>query len=95
MGNHTWFYRPIKENEIPTDTCEYSDEMFGEDRYSKIDTPHDLFRIFKYNDAKLLSFEQTMEFIKRNKENIRFTENWEEKLKEFWAKNPDGVIEFG
>lgn len=95
MGCHTWFFRPIKENEIAEDTCEYSDEMFGEDRYTDIDTPHDLFRIGGYPDDKLLSLQQTMQFIERNKEQMSFTENWEERLKEFWAKNPDGVIEFG
>ena len=58
MGCHTWFYRPIKENEIATNTCEYSDEMFGEDRYTDIDTPHDLFRIGGYPDDKLLSLQQ-------------------------------------
>ena len=51
MGCHTWFFRPIKENEIAKYTCDYSDEMFSE--------------------------------------------NWEDRLKEFWSKNPDGVIEFG
>ena len=95
MGCHTWFFRAIKENEIATDTCDYSDEMFGEDRYTDIDTPHDLFRIGGYPDDKLLSLQQTMEFIERNKERISFSENWEERLKEFWSKNPDGVIEFG
>ena len=94
MGCHTWFFRPIKQNEIPSDTCDYSDEKFGEDRYTDIDTQHDLFRIGGYPDDKLLSLEQTMEFIERNKERMSFSENWEIKLKEFWSKNPDGVIEF-
>ena len=66
MGCHTWFFRPIKENEIPTDICEYSDIMFGDDRFTDIDTPHDIFRIGGYPDDKLLSFQQTMEFIKNN-----------------------------
>ena len=95
MGCHTWFFRPIKENEITEDTCDYSDEMFGEDRYTDIDTPHDLFRIGGYPDDKLLSLQQTMQFIERNKERMSFSENWEDRLKEFWSKNPDGVIEFG
>lgn len=95
MGCHTWFFRPVKENEIAVDTCEYSAAMFGEDRYTDIDTPWDLFRIGGYPDDKLLSLEQTMKFIERNKKRMYFSENWEERLREFWCKNPDGVIEFG
>lgn len=95
MACHTWFYRPIKENEIPSDTCEYSIEMFGVDKYTDIDTPHDLFRIGRYPDDKLLSYEQTMHFIKQNEKKMSFCENWEDRLKQFWSKNPNGVIEFG
>jgi len=78
MACHTWFFRPTKENEIAKDTCEYSYETFGEDKYTDIDTPHDLFRIGGYPDDKLLSLQQTMEFIKLNKEQMSFCENWEE-----------------
>lgn len=95
MGCYTWFFRPIKENETPSNTCEYSDLEFGEDRYTDSDTPHNLFRIGGYPNDKLLSLEQTMNFIERNKERISFTENWETKLKNFWSENPNGVIEFG
>lgn len=97
MGCHTWFFRPIKENEEPSYYCGYSDEKYGENKYTNVDTPHNLFRIRigYYPNAKLLSLEQTIEFIEYNKENISFVENWEERLKEFWSKNPDGVIEFG
>jgi hypothetical protein len=95
MGCHTWFFRPIKENEVAVNTCEYSDEIFGEDKYTNIDTPHDLFRIGGYLDDKLLSLEQTIEFTVQNKEEMFFSENWEEMIKEFWLKNPNGVIEFG
>jgi hypothetical protein len=103
MGCHTWFFRPIKENEIAKEHCYFSQEMFDEDRYTDIDTPHDLFRVGHFPDDTLLSLQQTMEFIEQTmkfveqneNEYILFSENWEEKLKEFWAKNPDGVIEFG
>jgi hypothetical protein len=96
MECHTWFFRPIKENEIAEDYCDYSQEMFDEDRYTDIDTPHNLFRVGSFPDDKLLSLQQTMEFIEQNKDDyILFSENWEDRLKEFWAKNPDGVIEFG
>lgn len=95
MGCHTWFFRPIEYCEIAVDTCEYSEETFGEDRYTDVETPHDLFRIGSYADDKLLSLQQTMEFIKNNKDNIWFSENWEDELKKFWHENPNGVIEFG
>ena len=95
MACHTWFYRPVQENESPSDTCEYSDEKFGDDRYTDIDTPHDLFRIGSYPGDKLLSLEQTLAFIDRYKDSMTFSENWEQRLKEFWSKNPNGVIEFG
>jgi len=95
MGCHAWFFRLIKENEVAVDTCNYSDEKFGEDKYTDIDTPHNLFRIDGYPDDTLLSLEQTMEFIEHNKERMSFIENWETRLKEFWSKNPDGLIEFG
>lgn len=95
MGCHTWFFRKVKENEKADDTCAFSEEKYGDDRYTNIDTPHDLFRIGGYPDDKLLSLQQTMEFIELNKERISFGEDWEERLKEFWSKNPDGVIEFG
>lgn len=106
MGCHTWFYRPIKENEIVKkfqSYCEYTDDIFEEDwqdahieeKYIDIDTPHNLFRIGGYPEDKLLSLKQTMEFIEKNKQLITFTENWEDNLKEFWSRNPDGIIEFG
>ena len=97
MGCHTWFFRPIKKGEVAVNTCEYSQEVLGDDKYTDIDTPHNIFRI-AYSDDKLFSLEQTMAFIankEANKEVIYFSENWEERLVEFWSKNPDGVIEFG
>ena len=95
MANHTWFYRPIKEGETPTDTCEYSEETFGDDRYTDIDTPHNIFRVYEYREDKFLSLEQTLAFIENNKEIVSLAANWEARLKEFWIKNPNGVIEFG
>lgn len=106
MGCHTWFYRPIKENEIVKKLqsyCEHPDDIFEEDwqdahieeKYTDIDTPHDLFRIGGYPEDKLLSLKQTMEFIEKNKQLITFTKNWEDNLKEFWSQNPDGIIDFG
>lgn len=95
MGNHTWFYRPIKDNEKATDTCEYSDEVFGENLYTDIDTPHDLFRIGRYQEDKFLSLEDCLSFIEIHKDDMWFDESWLERLKEFWRNNPTGVVEFG
>jgi hypothetical protein len=95
MGCHTWFFRPIREGEIPAETCEYSEEEFNDHRYTDRDTPHDLFRIGTYPNDKLLSLGQTMIFIEHNKEQMLFSENWKEKVEDFWLKNPNGVIEFG
>ncbi len=95
MGNHTWFYRPIKKDEVATDTCEYSHEKFGDDRYTDSDTPHDIFRVHKYREDKFLNLEQTLEFIEKNKDIVALSDNWKENLENFWTKNPDGVIEFG
>ena len=85
MSCHTWFYRPIKENEI----AEEEDEG-----YVDLDI-HDVFRIGGYPDDQLFSLEETMAFIECNKDRITFTENWEETLKKFWLLHPDGKIQFG
>jgi hypothetical protein len=95
MGCRTWFYRPITENEIPSDNCDYSYEEFGESKYTNVDTPHDIFNIQTNPKLVLFSLEETLEFIEKNREKIIFRENWEERLRDFWAKNPKGLIEFG
>lgn len=95
MGCSTWFFRPIKEGEIPSDTCEYSEEIYGDDRYTSIDTPHNLFRVRNYPEDKLLSLKETLDFIEKNKDSVTFDYDWEARLIAFWDKNPDGVIEFG
>jgi len=99
MGCHTWFFRPIRENEdadeIASATCDYSDEIYGDDRYTDIDLPHDVFRIAGFPNNYLLSLEETLAFIEKNKEIITLGENWEERLRAFWSEYPDGVIEFG
>lgn len=86
MGCHTWFFRPAKQGEKPVDHCAYSDGY--------IDTEYaDLFRTHYHDDVYLKSFNETIEFI--NKENISITDENLLRLKEFWDKYPDGVIEFG
>ena len=96
MGCHTWFFRPIRDGEQPDDTCAYSQEKYGDDRYTGHGTPSDLFRVGDYPEVFLLSLKETLEFIELRRDKMSFpVENWEEKLADFWAKNPDGVIEFG
>ena len=56
---------------------------------------HDVFRKYDYPDDKLFSFEETMLYI-NNPENECVTYDWTEKrLREFWCKYPEGMIEFG
>lgn len=90
MGCHTWFFRPIAEGETSCNYCEHSETGFTD-----VGAPHNLFRVGGYPEDKLLSLEETLDFIERNKETVSFSENWERKLVDFWEKNPNGVIEFG
>jgi preprotein translocase subunit SecB len=55
---------------------------------------HDVFRIGNYPSDILTSFEQTMDFINKNKNKINFSTNYKEKLKQYWIENPNGLIEF-
>lgn len=73
--------------------CDYiSDKGF----FIEVDGFHDLFRIGKYPLNKLFSLEDTMNFIKEKGEEIYSkADNYEENLKEFWTKYPDGMIKFG
>lgn len=80
--------------------------VFKNDLYEKLNDFHDLFRTDNYNSPVLTSIEETLYFIKKNnlkgisyfseKENKIITEepNYE-KIKYFWNKYPDGIIEFG
>jgi hypothetical protein len=96
MGCHTWFFRKINKDETAVEHCYYSLKNFGENRYTDIDTPHDLFRIGTYPTNVLLSLEETLQFIENNKEIIYgFANDYEKELIQFWENNPDGVIEFG
>lgn len=57
---------------------------------------HNLFRIPGYPEDMLFSLEETIEFIKINKNFIYWYANdWEKRLNEFWEKYPDGMITFG
>ena len=55
--------------------------------------PHDLFRIGSYPETLLFSLEETLDFIKTNKCTVY--EYTDEKLRDFWAEFPDGMIRFG
>ena len=55
---------------------------------------HDVFRIGNYPKDILTSFKQTMDFINKNKNKINLSTNYEEKLKQYWDENPNGLIEF-
>ncbi len=64
--------------------------------------PHDIFRIGNYPEDRLFSLEDTARFIFKNRHKIygyyynEFQEkDWREQIRDFWAQNPDGMIEFG
>ena len=69
---------------------------------------HDTFRIGGYPETKLFSLEETLDFLEKNDDKISYASTiWDktdrsilkakaiERLKEFWEKNPDGMIDFG
>lgn len=70
--------------------------------------PHDIFRIGDYPEIKLFSLQETLDFLEKNDDKIRYTssifdktdrevlkQRAIERLKDFWEKNPDGMIDFG
>ncbi len=69
------------------------------------DLPHDIFRIGKYPDDKLFSFEETLKFLEDKDDRISYhgegtdrnqhKEKAIERLKKFWDENPNGMIDFG
>jgi hypothetical protein len=61
-----------------------------------IDGVHDVFRIGGYPDDTLFSLEETLKFIEDQGEKVYAkADNWQELLKYFWEKHPDGMIDFG
>lgn len=61
---------------------------------------HNIFRIGGYPEDMLFSFEETIEFIEKNKEAISnyrgpLQEDTIDRLKKFWEQYPDGMIDFG
>jgi hypothetical protein len=80
--------------------------IFNNNIYEKVNEFHDLFRTNDYNSPILISFEETLNFINLNnlkgisyfseEEKRIITEEPDfKKIKEFWNKYPDGIIEFG
>lgn len=63
--------------------------------YEDVDDFHDLFRKYGYPDDMLFSLEETLEYINDPKNECTVYEYTENRLKEFWEKYPDGMIQFG
>jgi hypothetical protein len=79
MGCHTWFYSSQEKLDKQIDCG-----------------THDLFRYRVYDSEIVLkSFDETMDFIKDEKNNCEVFEDTNKYLKDFWDKYPDGRIEFG
>ena len=56
---------------------------------------HDMFRKYGYPDDRLFSLQETLNYINNPKNNCTVYDDTIERLNKFWAKYPDGFIEFG
>ncbi len=56
---------------------------------------HDIFRKYGYPEDMLFSYEDTLDYIDYPGNNCQLYDHSLEKLKEFWEKYPDGMIDFG
>ena len=56
---------------------------------------HDSFRKYGYPDNMLFSLEETLKYIDDKNNSCETYENTFKRLKEFWNKYPEGLIEFG
>ena len=56
---------------------------------------HDIFRKYGYPDDMLFSYDETLEYIDYPANDCQVYEGTLERLKEFWDKYPDGMIDFG
>jgi len=56
---------------------------------------HDTFRKYGYPEDRLFSLQETLDYINNPENDCTIYENTIERLKEFWNKYPDGMIEFG
>ena len=56
---------------------------------------HDIFRKYGYPEDKLFSLQETLNYINNPENGCTVYEHTIERLKEFWNKYPDGMIDFG
>jgi len=77
MGCHTWFYKKLN----PQPSSDELKKLKVNDLIVKRNglfyicdntLPHDLFRIGNYPDDELMSMDETMDFIEKNKDKIYF-----------------------
>ena len=54
---------------------------------------HDLFRIHNYDEPPIFNLEETYTRLKER--NINLNNEEDKKLKDFWSRYPEGMIEFG
>jgi hypothetical protein len=71
--------------------------------YTKVEGLYDLFRIGGYPEDKLLSYDETLEYMKKYCEKYKVPfeshfgniEEIKDELLQFWNQYPNGLIEFG
>jgi hypothetical protein len=63
--------------------------------YIDCDKYHDPFRIGKYTEHKLFSYQECLEYIANYEKDINRSIDIHESLYQFWEEFPDGMIEFG
>lgn len=56
---------------------------------------HDVFRKYGYPEDRLFSLEETLNYISDTKNECVVYDYTENKLKEFWEKYPNAMIQFG
>ena len=80
----------IENDEHGDHITRYYNDKFYYDNYEL----HDPFRA-KYDDIILQGYDETIEYIDNNKDNIILKDNTYSLLEEFFNKYPDAIIEFG
>lgn len=94
MGCHTWFYRPLKEDELIHEENKISYRLDDKDElFVEANGYHDIFRLYGYPSVtvhNLFELKRLMgdQFSTLNKEQI-------DKISKFFKKHPDGIITFG